>query len=148
MKHLLSVATSLLLMLSHYSVAAEYMTLGQTKSPRATGIIDSLPPPKDVEIRKIQTADEWRNPFVIVYSDGYELILHDQERSNARLTLNELENLLLDQPSKRWPLGKVIAVQRVGPLSRGAGSKIASNLRVLKRMLESHKLRVDQWPGA
>src|SRR5215831_19769231 len=89
MKHLLSVVTSLLLMLSHYSTAAGNAALDQTKSQRNTEVIDSLPPPNDAEIRKIRDAKEWHNPYVMVYPGGYELVLHDQKRGSVRLTLNE-----------------------------------------------------------
>jgi hypothetical protein len=148
MKLFLCLVTPLLLVVFHHCSTAEKVTSDQTKSPaRSTRVIDSLPAPKDEEIRK-QTADGWRNPYVIAYTDGYELILPDQERSTAHLTLNDLENRLLDLPSERWPLGGVVAVQEIGLRSPGDDSKIASNLRVLKLMLESHKLRADAWPSA
>jgi hypothetical protein len=146
MKHILSVVISLLLLLSHYSAAAGQVTLDQTKSHRDSAVIDSLPPPNDAEIRKIRDAQEWPNPYVIVYADVYELVLHDQKRGSARLTLNELENALLDLPLKRWPLGKVVAIQQSGLRSAGDDSKIASSLQAVKRMLESYKLRIEQWP--
>jgi hypothetical protein len=147
MKLLMFIGSSLLVVLSHYSGTLECAVV-QTKSHSDTRIIDSLPPPKDQEIRKIRTAGEWHNPYIIVFADGYELILHDQKRDSAHLTMNELENTLLDVPSQRWPLGRVVAVQETGLRSPDDNSKIASNLRLVKRMFESHKIRVDQWPSA
>src|SRR5436190_14433909 len=120
----------------------------QTKSQKDTCVIDSLPAPDDQEIRKIRTGDEWHNPYVIVHRDGYELILHDQPRRDLHLSLDDLEQSLLKMPLERWPLGKVVAVQESGLRSPGDDANIASNLKVLKRMLESHKLRVDLWPSA
>jgi hypothetical protein len=119
----------------------------QTKSQEDTRVIDSLPAPDDQAIRKILTADEWHNPFVIVDRDDYELILHDQPR--LHLSLVDLEQSLLKMPRKEWPLGKVIAVSESDLRSIGHDddAKITSNLMALKRMLESHKLRVDLWPA-
>ena len=120
----------------------------QTQSQKDTRVIDSLPAPDDDEIRKIRTADQWHNPFVIVHGDGYELVLHDQPRSQALLNLNELEHSLLKMPLELWSLGRVVGVSESGLRSPGDDAKIASNLKALKRMLESHKLRIDhQWPS-
>jgi hypothetical protein len=122
--------------------------LTQTKSQKDTRVIDSLPAPDDQEIRKIRTGDEWHNPYVIVHHDGYELILHDQPRRYLHINLDDLEQTLLKMPLAQWPLGKVIAVQESGLRSPGEDGKIASNLKAVKRMLESYKLRVDLWPSA
>jgi hypothetical protein len=123
-------------------------SLIQIKSQTDTRVIDSLPAPHDDVIRQIRAADEWHNPFIIVHRDGYELILHNQPRSQQSLTLEELEQSLLRLPLEWWPLGKVIAASESGLRSPGDDAKIASNLKALKRMLKSHKLRIDQWPGA
>ena len=83
---------ALVLILSACSETAVSSRLTQAKSP--TRVIDSLPAPDDQEIRKIRSADEWHNPYVIVCRDGYELILHDQARSQVLLSLDELEKAL------------------------------------------------------
>lgn len=121
--------------------------LNQAVSQDVPHVIESLPPPNDKEIRKIRRADEWRNPFVIVNADGYELILNNEQRRPVLLTLDELEQTLLKLPLERWPLGKVIAVAENGLRSPGDNPQIASNVKALIRMLKSHKLRVDQWPA-
>ncbi len=142
------IITSVVVVLGYWSGVATSSSLTQTKSQKDSRVIDSLPAPNDDEIRKIRTADQWHNPFVVVHRDGYELILHDQPRSQALLNLDELERTLRKMPVERWPLGKVIAVEEIALRSSGDDAKIASNLKALKRMLESHKVRVDQWPSA
>ena len=118
----------------------------QHKSQADTRVIDSLPAPDDNEISKIRIANQWRNPFVLVNGDGYELILHSQPRVQKRLILDELEQTLLRLPRQRWPLGRVVAVQESGLRRPGDDPKIAANLKALMRMLKSHKVRADQWP--
>jgi len=34
-----------------------------------------VPKPKDAEIRRIRSAEEWPNPYIVVYSSGFELVL-------------------------------------------------------------------------
>lgn len=138
---------ALALILGASSGTAVPSLLTQAESQKDTRVIDSLPAPNDQEIRKIRSADQWHNPYIIVGSDGYELILHDQPRRQVDLSLDDVEQTLLKMPVARWPLGKVIAVQESGLRSPGDDAKIASNLKTVKRMLESHKLRVDLWPS-
>jgi hypothetical protein len=142
------IITSFVLVLGHWSGATASSNLNQTKSQKDTRVIDSLPVPNDEEIRKIRTTDKWHNPFVMVHRDGYELILREQPRSQRLLSLKELEQTLLKIPLERWPLGKVVAVQEIGLRIPGDDTKIAFNLKALKRMLGSHKIRVDRWPTA
>jgi len=137
---------SLVLLVPGYGPAAP-SSLTQIKSQTDTRVIDSLPAPNDDVIRQIRAADEWHNPFIIVHRDGYAAVLHHQPRSQQSLTLEELEQSLLQLPLERWPLGKVIAVSESGLRSPGDDEKIAANLKSLKRMLKSHKLRIDQWPS-
>ena len=137
-----------LVLIAACSGTAVSSRLTQTKLQKDTCVIDSLPALDDQEIRKIRTGDEWHNPYVIVHRDGYELILHDQPRHYLHLSLDDLEQALLKMSLERWPLGKVVAVQESGLRSPGDEANIASNIKALKRMLESHKLRVDLWPSA
>jgi hypothetical protein len=83
----------------------------------------------------------------MVCRDGYELILHDQPRSQVLLSLDQLEKALLKMPLERWPLGKVVAVQESGLRSPGDDTKIGLNLKAVIRMLGSHKVRADRWPS-
>ena len=124
------------------------VALSQAGSSQETHVLDSVPEPNDEEIRKIRTPEQWHNPFVVVDSDGYELILHDQPRTAVGMSLCELEKALLKLPLERWPLGRVVAVSENGLRSPGDNEKIAKNLEELKRMLRSHKLRVELWPSA
>src|SRR5882762_811869 len=124
------------------------VALGQADSKKQTRVLDSVPEHRDEEIRKIRTAEEWHNPYVMVYRDSFELVLHVRARSPERLLLAELEKSLLDLPLTRWPLGRVVAVQEIAIRAAGDDEKIAENIRALKRMLQAHKVRVDLWPTA
>jgi hypothetical protein len=122
--------------------------LGQTHSKKQSHVLDSVPKPRDEEIRKIRIAEDWPNPYVMVYRQGFELILHDRPRMSERVSLVGIEKSLLDLPLERWPLGRVVAVQENAIRSAGNDEKIAKNIEALKRMLRSHKVRVHLWPTA
>jgi hypothetical protein len=122
--------------------------LGQADSKKETHILDSVSEPRDKEIRKIRTGEDWHNPSVMVCRDGFELILHDRPRTSERVTLVAIEESLLNLPLERWPLGRVVAVQEIAIRSVGDDEEIARNIEALKRMLQSHKVRIDLWPTA
>jgi len=109
--------------------------------------LDMIPKPDDDAIRQIHDAEQWHNPFVVVHRDGYELILSPDPRTTERLNLTELEEALLKLPHAWWPLGRVVAVVENPLRSKGDDERIAEGLKELKKMLESHKLRVDLWPS-
>jgi hypothetical protein len=111
------------------------------------GELDMVSAPNDDAVRQIHDAEQWQNPFVVVNRDGYELILRPDPRTTERLDLSELEEALLKLPRARWPLGRVVAVAENSLRSKGDDEQIAKGLKELKKMLESHKVRVDLWPS-
>jgi hypothetical protein len=121
---------------------------GTPANAQATQVLAGVPDPDDDAIRDKRDAKEWSNPYVIVNRDGYELILPGRPRTAERSDLAELEHTLLSLSREQWPLGRVVAVQENAIRSQGDDERIASNLKALKQMLESHKVRADLWPSA
>ena len=133
---------------SWLSLALVLMSMAVGCSAQTQGdVLDGLPDPDAEAIGKIRDAKQWHNPYVIVNRDGYELILHDRPRTTERSNLAALEDALVKLPRERWPLGRVVAVQENSIRSIGDDERIATNLIALKRMLESHKVRIDLWPA-
>jgi hypothetical protein len=116
----------------------------QTK-PKKHNNLDKVPKPKDAEIRRIQTAKEWPNPYIIIYSDGFELVLGHGGDSIKRAHLLEIEEVLLSLPLRRWPLGRVVAVTESG--LRNPGENFDDVREGVQRMLEARKVRVELWPS-
>ena len=138
----------LLLIVSLFGWLAGTCVLHQDRPKPDTHIIESVPDPNDEEIRKIQTFEEWHNPYVMVERDRYELIFQGQPRTATRLTLDELEDGLLKLPRERWPLGRVVGVQEIAIRTRGDDDKITENWKALIRMLTTHRVRANLWPTA
>src|SRR6266404_609047 len=45
------------------------VALGQADRTKQAHVLDSVPEPKDEEFRKIRTAEDWHNPYVMVCRD-------------------------------------------------------------------------------
>ena len=104
-----------------------------------------VPNPRDAEIRRIRSAEEWPNPYVVVYSDGYELVLGHGGEAIRKARVAEIEEIVLNLPLRRWPLGRVIAVTEIG--LRNPGEDLTKQREEVERMLLKHKVRVERWPS-
>jgi hypothetical protein len=110
-------------------------------------MVIELPEPDQEAISRIRDAQAWTNPYVVVYCEGYELILHGAPRQDLKLSLRSLESALLRLPIERWPLGRVVAVSEVGIGACDDNSRMPQNLERVKAMLDSHRIRADFWPA-
>src|SRR3569832_1985779 len=115
---------------------------GQT---RKQNTLATVPNPRDAEIRRIRSAEEWPNPYVVVYSDGFELVLGQGGEAIRKARVAENEEVLLSLPLRRWPLGRVIAVTEIG--LRNPGETLTNQREEVERMLLLHKVRVERWPS-
>src|SRR4030095_679818 len=120
----------------------------QKTSKKETKSFERITEPKVEEIRRIRIAKDWPNPFIIVNSDGFYLILHvDGRRVEKELKLADLEKMLTELTLDHWPLGRVVAVAENGLRSPGDNEKISDKSREVKRMLELHKVMIELWPS-
>ena len=117
---------------------------GQTKSKKQN-TLTMVPHPKDAEIRRIRSAAEWPNPYIVVSSDGFELVLGHGGDVIKKPRVAEIEEVLLNLPLKRWPLGRVIAVTENG--LRNPRETLTKQREEVERMLLVHKVRVERWPS-
>ena len=116
----------------------------QTKSTKQNTLA-AVPNPRQAEIHRIQSAEEWPNPYIVVYSDGFELVLGHGGEAIKKARVAEIEEVLLSLPLKRWPLGRVIAVTESG--LRNPGETLTKQREEVERMLLEHKVRVERWPS-
>ena len=116
-------------------------------SQKEANTLDRGPVPKMEEIRRIRRTD-WPNPFVIVNSDYFDLILYvDGRRVQEQLKLSDLEKALTELGLERWPLGRVVVVQESGLRNPGDNEKISEKGKEVKHMLELHKVMIELWPS-
>lgn len=105
----------------------------------------NVPNPRDAEIRRIRPAEEWSNPYIVVYSDGFELVLGHGGEAIRKARVAETEEALLSLPLRRWPLGRIIAVTESG--LRNPGEVLTKQREELERMLLKHKVKIERWPS-
>jgi hypothetical protein len=105
----------------------------------------TVPNPKDAEIRRIRSVEEWPNPYIVVYPAGYELVLGYGGDAIRKARVAELEEVILSLPLKNWPLGRVIAVTESG--LRNPGEMLTKQREEAERMLLRHKVSVERWPS-
>lgn len=116
----------------------------QTKQKKHNNL-DAVPKPRDAEIRRIRSADEWPNPYIVVSSDGFELVLGHGGDSIKKAHLPEIEEVLLNLPVQSWPLGRIVAVTENG--LRNPGEDLTKQREEVQRMLKARKVRVELWPS-
>jgi hypothetical protein len=116
----------------------------QTKSKKQSNLA-TVPDPKDAEIRRLRSAEDWPNPYIVVYSGGFELVVGHRGEAIRKARVTEIEEVLLRLPLSRWPLGRVIAVTEIG--LRNPGETLTKQREEMERMLSKHKVRVELWPS-
>ncbi len=116
-------------------------------SSNAQGVLASLPPPNDKEIKKILEPERWPNPYVMVESGRYELVLPRVPRSSRRLTLAQLERALLALPAGAFPLGGVMGVGQSGLLREEELPAVDKARSDLVQLLRRYGVRADLWPS-
>jgi hypothetical protein len=93
----------------------------------------------------VESAKDWKNPFLIVRRDGIEVVGVTHGRAIAvKSVLSELEDL----PASTWPYGLVVAVQENAVRSNGDTRLIAANRIRLIKLLKRVGIAVENWPSA
>ena len=92
-----------------------------------------------------RSTGEWPNPYIVVNSGGFELVLGHGGEAIRKARAAEIEEVLLSLPLSRWPLGRVIVVTEIG--LRNPGETLTKQREEVERMLSKHKVRVERWPS-
>jgi hypothetical protein len=84
-----------------------------TPVPDATTLLQAIPPADAGQYDRIRDMKKWRNPFLIIRSDGVGLL---DPADNAEIVLKpeQLLPALARLPSSAWPYGRVVAAQENG----------------------------------
>ena len=96
-------------------------------------------------ISLIDLLARWPNPYIVVNSGGFELVLGHGGEAIRKARVAEIEEVLLSLPLSRWPLGRVIVVTEIG--LRNPGETLTKQREEVERMLSKHKVRVQRWPS-
>ncbi len=117
---------------------------------RAKHSLDSrIPPPDPRKYKEVRDAKDWQNPYLVVRSEGVEVIAKAASLDWQIISCDELTEFLVSLPVTAWPYGRVIGVQEIG-IRRGDGKDdqpIAENKAKVEEVLASLDVKVGRWPS-
>jgi hypothetical protein len=91
--------------------AAGFSACSQQQTPQAPdpqAVLQSIPAADSAQYDHVRDMKTWRNPYLIVRSDG--VALYDvADNAEIRLKPDELLSALAKLPVSNWPYGRVVA---------------------------------------
>lgn len=89
--------------------------------------LGQIPAPDPPLYVNVQDYEHWRNPFLVVLSDGIRVHC-SVPAVEKKVPVGALHRTLLSLPLSAWPYGRIVAVQA------GGGPQTNSNLRLIEEI--------------
>lgn len=119
----------------------------QTVSPDPQALLQAIPVASPADYEKVRDMKTWRNPYLIVRSDG--VALYDiADSAEIILKPDELLPALAKLPPSNWPYGRVVAAAENGKVSDHDGIAIRRNKGIIGGVLQGAHIDVRWVPGA
>jgi hypothetical protein len=122
----------------------------QNSAPRpdASAGLQAVPPADPSKYEHLSDMKNWRNPYLIIRSDGVGL-LDLQDNAEVLLKPEELLDRLARVPASEWPYGRVVAVaENTRKISEQDAIAIRRNKGIVGGILEGAHVVVKWVPGA
>ena len=118
-----------------------------SKSPTPEDILSALPAPNPAQYDQVRDMRRWRNPYLIVRTDG--VVLYDvADSAEIILKPDELLAALAKLPSSNWPYGRVVAATEIAKrTSEQDGIAIRRNRGIVGGMLKGVHVTVKWVPS-
>lgn len=87
--------------------------------------LGQIPAPNPALYVHIQDYEHWRNPYLVVLSDGIR-VHYSVPAFEKKVPVGALHQTLLSLPLSAWPYGRIVAVQA------GGGPQTNSNLKLVE----------------
>jgi hypothetical protein len=94
-------------------------------APDPSTTLQAIPVADPAQIERIRDMKTWRNPYLIVRTDGVAL-LDAADNAEIRLKLAELLPALAALPASDWPYGRVVAATVIDARTSRAGRRYPS----------------------
>jgi hypothetical protein len=126
--------SSLLSLQSHGETGRAYQSLAQ------------IPAPKPELDTHVQDFEHWRNPFLVVLSDGVRVhcsaVAFEKE-----VPVGARHETLSSLPLSAWPYGAIVAVQAGGGPQNDTNLRLVEQNRVqVEAILKAAGVKIDYWP--
>ena len=117
-------------------------------APDPQAILQAIPTADSAKYEHIQDMKAWRNPYLIIGTDG--VLLYDSaDSAEIHLKTDELLPALAKLPASYWPYGRVVAAQAGGGrTSEQDAVAIRRNKGIVGGILEGARIVVRWVPTA
>jgi hypothetical protein len=130
------------------SLSATACSRQKTAVPDPTALLQSVPSADPGKYERVSDMQGWRNPYLLVRSDGIAL-LDTADSAEIILKPNEVLATLAKLPASAWPYGRVVAI---AVSHAGASSQDAVEIRrykgIVGGILEDAHVAIDWVPTA
>lgn len=95
----------------------------------------------------IRDAADWKNPYLHPHAGGVWLTARRWKSEPQNVRIADLRKIMIQLPVAAWPYGAVVVLDSGGgPQGIGDAPAIAANRKAIRAVLESLKIRVEDWP--
>jgi len=118
------------------------------KPPDPEAALQSIPAADPAQVDRMHDMKSWRNPYLIVRTDGVSLL---DSTDNAEITVktDDLLAVLARLPASNWPYGRVVAATEISARSSEKDAvAIRRNKGIVGGMLASAHVGVKWVPAA
>jgi len=117
------------------------------QAPAPEAVLAAIPAADPAQFDHIQNMKQWRNPYLIVRTDG--IALYDSaDSAEIILKPEEVLGALAQLPKSNWPYGRVVAAAEIGlRASEQDGVAIRRNRGIVGGMLEGAHVAIKWVPA-
>ena len=120
----------------------------KTSVPNAAALLQAIPAANPGKYERVRDMKRWRNPYLIVRTDGVGL-LDPADNAEILLKPEELLDRLAQLPASAWPYGRVVAVaENSTRKSQEDGVAIRRNRGIIGGILEGAHIAIEWVPAA
>ena len=110
-------------------------------------MLQAIPAADQAQVDHMRDMKNWRNPYLIVRTDGVAL-LDVADNAEIRLKPAELLPALAALPASNWPYGRVVAATENSGASEQERVEIRRNRGIVGGMLEGAHVAIKWVPSA
>jgi hypothetical protein len=121
-------------------------TQNAAKTPDPGVVLQAIPPADPASYEHLENMKNWRNPYLIVRTDGVAL-LDSADSAEIILKTDELLPALARLPASNWPYGRIVAAAESSTrVTEQDGVAIRRNKGIVGGILESAHIAVRWVP--
>jgi hypothetical protein len=126
--------------------ACSHESAATTPDPQT--VLQAIPVADATKYQQLKNLKSWKNPYLIVRTDGVAL-LDAADNAEIHLKTDELLPTLAKLPASNWPYGRVVAATENGVVSSEQDRvAIRRNKGIVGGLLESAHIAVKWVPSA